>query len=45
VVSDQLIPERGVDVKKLEPEIKDIIGHKFEHHVEFCNNLSKGMHV
>jgi S-adenosylmethionine synthetase len=43
VVSAQIIPEKGVDVKKLEPEIKEIIAYEFEHLAEFCDNLANGL--
>lgn len=43
VVSAQIIPEQGVDVRKLEPEINEIISYEFEHLAEFCDDLARGI--
>lgn len=43
VVSAQLIPEKNVNIKELEPQIYEIIAYEFEHLAEFCDDLAKGI--
>lgn len=43
VVSAQLIPEKNVYLKELEPQIYEIIDYEFEHLAEFCEDLAKGI--
>jgi S-adenosylmethionine synthetase len=42
VVSAQLIPEKGVSLKSLQPSIENIIDDEFEHLDEFCSALADG---
>ena len=42
VVSAQLIPEKGVTVKSLQPSVEEIIADEFEHLDEFCSALAEG---
>ena len=42
VVSAQLIPEKGVALKSLQPSIENIIDDEFEHLDEFCSGLADG---
>lgn len=42
VVSTQVITSNGVDLKKITPEISEIIHYEFDHLVEFCDDLAKG---
>ncbi len=42
VVSAQLIPEKGVALKSLQPSIENIIDDEFEHLDEFCSALADG---
>jgi S-adenosylmethionine synthetase len=42
VVSAQLIPEKGVTVGDVKPEIEEIIADEFEHLSDFCDDLAKG---
>ncbi len=43
VVSAQIIPEKDVDLKTLNPQIEEIIGYEFDHLEEFCDDLAKGV--
>jgi S-adenosylmethionine synthetase len=43
VVSAQIISDKGVNVRKLEPEISEIINYEFEHLAEFCDDLARGL--
>jgi S-adenosylmethionine synthetase len=42
VVSTQVITSNGVDLKKITPEISEIIHYEFDHLAEFCDDLAKG---
>ncbi len=42
VISAQLIPEKGVSLKSLQPSIENIIDDEFEHLDDFCNALADG---
>jgi S-adenosylmethionine synthetase len=42
VISAQIIPQKGVAMKSLEPNIEDIIADEFDHLDEFCNALADG---
>lgn len=42
VVSAQVIPEKGVELRTLQPSIQEIIDHEFEHLSEFCDDLARG---
>ena len=42
VVSAQVIPQKGVVMKSLEPSINEIIADEFEHLDEFCTALADG---
>jgi len=42
VISAQLIPEKGVALKSLQPSIENIIDYEFEHLDEFCSALADG---
>ena len=42
VVSTQVITSNGVDLKKISPEISEIIHYEFDHLAEFCDDLAKG---
>jgi S-adenosylmethionine synthetase len=41
-VSAQVIPQKGVQMKSLEPSIMEIIEDEFAHLDEFCTDLAKG---
>jgi S-adenosylmethionine synthetase len=43
VVSAQIIPEKDVNLKTLNPQIEEIIGYEFDHLAEFCDDLAKGV--
>ena len=42
VISAQVIPQKGVAMKSLEPSIEEIIADEFDHLDEFCNALADG---
>ena len=42
VVSAQVIPEKGVELRTLQPSIQEIIDYEFEHLSEFCDDLARG---
>jgi S-adenosylmethionine synthetase len=42
VASAQIIPEKGVSVKSLSPQVEEVIAYEFEHLAEFCDKLAKG---
>jgi S-adenosylmethionine synthetase len=42
VVSAQAIPEKGVELRTLQPSIQEIIDYEFEHLSEFCDDLARG---
>ena len=42
VVSAQIIPENGVELKKVSKSIDEIISDEFDHLHEFCNDLALG---
>jgi S-adenosylmethionine synthetase len=42
VVSAQVIPQKGVVMKSLEPSINEIIVNEFEHLDDFCTALADG---
>ena len=42
VISAQLIPEKGVALKSLQPSVENIIDYEFEHLDEFCSALADG---
>ncbi len=42
VVSAQVIPEKSVDLRTLQPSIQEIIDYEFEHLSEFCDDLARG---
>jgi S-adenosylmethionine synthetase len=42
VISAQVIPQKGVAMKSLEPSIEEIIEDEFDHLDEFCNALADG---
>ena len=42
VVSAQIIPEKGVSVGSLRPQVEEVIAYEFEHLAEFCDKLAKG---
>ncbi|MBN2334063.1 methionine adenosyltransferase [Candidatus Bathyarchaeota archaeon] len=43
VVSAQIIPEKGVELKSISPQIDEIISYEFDHLAEFCDDLAKGL--
>ncbi len=42
VISAQLIPQKGVNVKSLQPSVEEIIDDEFEHLDDFCSALADG---
>jgi len=42
VISAQVIPQKGVAMKSLEPSIEEIIEDEFDHLDDFCNALADG---
>ena len=42
VVSAQVIPEKSVELRTLQPSIQEIIDYEFEHLSEFCDDLARG---
>jgi len=42
VVSAQIIPEDGVKLSDISPEIEETIVHEFDHLAEFCMDLAQG---
>ncbi len=43
VVSAQIIPDSGVELKTITPQIEEVIGYEFEHLADFCDDLAKGL--
>jgi S-adenosylmethionine synthetase len=42
VISAQVIPQKGVSMKSLQPSIEEIIDDEFDHLDDFCNALADG---
>jgi S-adenosylmethionine synthetase len=42
VCSAQVIPDDGVRLEELAPQIEEVIAHEFDHLDEFCNDLAQG---
>ena len=42
VCSAQVIPDDGVRLEDLVPQIEEVIAHEFDHLDEFCNDLAQG---